>query len=330
MRFAISKSSVLLWARIPTVIVAAAFPVVFAKHIEALEWPFLLGFVTLVAGGAIVEIFYDRGVAAELEGARRRLQFQKARGLAMGSLLGLLSPVMAALEHKNSLTPEHKQVVTDRLNESIVGVLKAVCADVWAYWNPNGGAQPPLSGSVMRVYEVSALDETTLNSLAARTKFVAFGRNLDSYRYILDVVLWSNQNPQFVPIALPVEDATTTGGLKRLLPGAPTAFAFGRDIVISDTRDLRPHAGCDLDEELLKDELEYFESRKIRSLVSLVLWQKRDKQQNQIGTGVLNIHSEGVNLLGPTEEEQHTIIEGLEHYRTALEYLLDGQHQLGV
>jgi hypothetical protein len=318
---------VLFWTRIPIVVIATAFPVVFARHIEAHELEYILGFVLLVALGAAVEVFYDREAASELEGARRRLQFQKARGLAMARLLALLSPVMGVLGIKSSLSVAQKEAAKKKLDESIIEVLKAVCEEVWTYWNGYGGTDPPFKGSVMLAHRIKGCDPATLAGLSRVVEFLGHGRELDSYEHVLEVIQWSDTNPQFKPINIPVEE-DTLDGKRWLLPGAPTAFALGEDVVISDTHDLQKHSGADLDQRLLQKERDYFDSKRIRSMACLVLHEASDKKQNQNRMGVLNIHSEKVNLLGTTKQEQLTIIQSLEHYRVALEYLLDGQRQL--
>lgn len=326
---------VLFWTRIPIVVIATAFPVVFAKHIESHEIEYIVGFVLLVATASVVEVLYDREAAlelerktSELESTRRRLQIQKARGLTMGRLIGLLSPLMAILARKASLTPVEREGAAKKLDESIVEVLKAVCEDVWTYWNGYGSTEPPFKGSVMVAHKIKNCDPATLAELSKRARFLGFGRDLDSYAHALDVVQWSDTNPQFVPIAIPVEDENSPGGKKRLLPGAPTAFALGEDIVISDTSDLQEHSGPDLGQDLLREEQEYFDSKKIRSMACLILHEIPEKKQNQNRMGVLNIHSEKVDILGTTKQEQLTIVQSLEQYRVALEYLLDGQRQL--
>jgi hypothetical protein len=302
--------------------------VVFAKHIESLDVIFLVGFLVLVVAAAGVERLHDRRVAAELEDARRRLQIQKARGLTMGRLLGLVSPVAAVLAFRESLDAAQREAAKERIGESITEVLKAVCEDVWTYWNEYGSAEAPVKASVMVAHATASCDPATLGQLSSRAQFVSFGRDLSSYKHVLDVVYWNDSNPQFAPIAIPVEDENSPQGRKRLLPGAPMAFALGEDVVIPDTRDLRGHTGSDVDPDVLREDQEYFDSRKIRSMACLLLHEARDKKQNQNRRGVLNIHSDKIDVLGTSPQEQQTIIGSLEHYRMALEYLLDGQHQL--
>jgi hypothetical protein len=63
-------------------------------------------------------------------------------------------------------------------------------------------------------------------------------------------------------------------------------------------------------------------------MACLVLHKPRDKKLSENRMGVLNIHSDRVDGFGTTKQEQITIIQGLAHYRAALEFLLDGQQQL--
>ncbi len=327
-RVAISWRRVFEWARIPIVVLATAFPVVFAKHIESRELTYVVVFILVVAGAAVAEHYYDRAVASQLENARRRLQMQTAAGPTMARLLEVVSQLRATLQQKASLTPDQRAAVAKNVEESIVEVLKALCANVWSYWNSSGSTEGPFFGSVMRAYETNACDAATLAKIKERTKFIGYGRDLASYKHVLDVLFWSDTSPQFTPVAIPVEDENSDRGRKRLLPGAPTAYALGEDVIISDMRYLPKYSGLELEEDLLQQEREYFDQKKIRSMVCLVIRATRDKKLNQNRIGVLNIHSDKVNLLGSSEQEQKTIIQNLEHYRVALEYLLDGQQQL--
>lgn len=332
------RKRVLFWARIPIVVIATVFPVAFAKHIDSHDIRYVAGFVSLVAVAAAVELLYDRASASEktlhdseaaaaLERASFRLKAQRAaRGLAMRRLLELLSPVMGVLASKNTLSNEQKKAAAQSLDESIVEILKATCEEVWTNWNEPGSAAAPFQSSVMVAYKVNKIPA----EVRERLRFVGIGReDLKSYKHVLDVELWSDdENPFFTPIAIPVEDENSQRGMKKILPGAPTAFAKGDDVVISDTADLAGHCGTDLESDVRKEEHEYFESRKIRSMACLVLHKPRDKKLSENRMGVLNIHSDRVDGFGTTKQEQITIIQGLAHYRAALEFLLDGQQQL--
>jgi hypothetical protein len=165
---AVSWERSITWARIPIVVIATAFPVVFAKHIESVEPRFLVGFVMLVAIASGVEVLYDHNMTLELEKARRHLQIQEARGLTLGRLLELLSPVSAVLTYKNSLTAVQRKAAAKRIDEAIVEVLKAVCEYVWTYWNPYGSTAAPIRGSVMVAHVTATCDASTLAALASR------------------------------------------------------------------------------------------------------------------------------------------------------------------
>jgi len=319
------------WLRIPIVVLATAFPVVFAKHIESLELTFLGAFILVVAGAAVAEHYYDREAEAELDDARRRLQLQTNAGPTMARLLAVVEAVSrASSEKRGSFTAEQSQAFAKIVEESIVEVLKAVCTSVWTYWNSPGSHEPNFFGSVMYAYDPATCGVEKIGELERRAKFLQYKRSdLRSYKRMLDVLFWSDDIPQFVRIAIPVEDENSDEGRKLLLPGAPTAYALGEDVVIPDTHDLRKHSGSNLPDYVLKQEQEYFDQRKIRSMACLILHAKRDKKENQNRMGVLNIHSEKVNLLGSSEEEQKTLIQCLEHYRGALEYLVDAWSSIG-
>jgi hypothetical protein len=189
----VTKSQALKWARIPIVFVTTAFPVVFAHHIEALSPGYLISFLALVLVLAFVEFIYDREASAELnkahrdalnelENARRKLQFQKMRGLTMGRLLTMMAPIMAIIEHRSRLTTQEKNGAIQTLNQYIVTVLQAACEEVWTYWNSPGDTEPQITGSVMRSIELSTLSHGALQELEGRTKFRSFRRALDTYK----------------------------------------------------------------------------------------------------------------------------------------------------
>ena len=256
----INRNSTLGWTRIGIVIVGTAFPVVFAKRIEEVNLWFVIGFVLLVAIGAVVEYFYDREAEAdlesarsraeaELENARRRLQLQVNAGPTMAKLLAVveIASVGAAPEKRSSFTDEERAAFAKGLEQSIVEVLKAVCASVWTYWNASGSVTSPFYGSVMRAYNTETCGPAKLAELKSRAQFLQYKRDdLKSYKHVLDGMFWSDTNPQFVPIAIPVEDETSVDGMRLLLPGAPTAYATGQDVIISDTEDFEHICGPEL------------------------------------------------------------------------------------
>ena len=326
----IKPSTMLKWSRIPLVAAATVFPVVCAKQIEDQKPKFLLGFVGLVLLAVVIEMVYDIVIKGELEKDSGRLQLQRVRGLATARLLELLAPLFGLVETQASLDREGKKTAADTAENTVKEILTAVGTEVSRYWNPSGeGKNPAVKVSVMRSYEVATTPPEMLETLKQRVKFMTFKRNLESYKYVLDVELWNERDPLFSAIAVPVEDVAD--GKNMLLPAAPTAFAMGRDEIICDTHKAKNQAGSDLEPSVLHEQVEYFKSKGIRSIGCLILREPRDKRRKQENlTGILNIHSGQTNVLGKDVHEQALIIGSLEHYRAALEYLLDIQRQLMV
>ena len=117
-----------------------------------------------------------------------------------------------------------------------------------------------------------------------------------------------------------MEDPSRPLGKRKLLPGAPSAFALGTDQFIPDLAALKDHAGIDLAANVLENQQNYFESKGIRSMLCLVL------RQGVNPIGVFNIQSENVELFDRSTSE--VLVKAIEHYRACLQYVVVGQRQL--
>ncbi len=313
----------LITIRILLAAMLAVFPFFYAHELELRKSWAILSLFVIAALIASLEVYSEvrsaaelkRG-AAELDRLRSRLEFQKARGLTMKKIIELLKPIILIIENLSQLTPEQKSTTATKIREVWVQVLQAVCEEIRAYFREK---EPQvLNSSLMLAYDAKSCPK----EVVSRLKFLEFGRGLDSYGSVLDVIDWAYSDTQFKPIALPVEDDQKSGGKSRLLPGAPTALALGVDQEIPDLEKLEKFAGPDLDKEVLQSQREYFSTHGIRSMASLVL-------SSQTGPiGILNVHSKTVNMFGSEKKDGEILIKSIEHYRYCLEYLVEGQRKL--
>ncbi len=333
------KSKLTTVFRILLAVTATVFPIAFAPKIEALNWVYLLIFGVLAGSVAILEIYLDRRTSDELEATRQqleqerarlstqkeRLKLQEARGLAMARLLDLPKPVVLLLENQAILTtPQEKKAVFDRLHAANEQIMQMVCREVSAYYKES--EEPKVDASLMLGVPISQIDlieQTQMLpvDLKNRVQFREWGRDIASYRFVLDMILVSATSLVFGPIALPVEDAANAKGKRKLLPGAPSAFAQGRDQIIPDTSAIKSYAGPDLATDVLEDQVRYFESKGIRSMLCLVLRGAHDP------IGVLNIQSDRIDLFRD-DNESREFITGIAHYRDCFQYVMAGQRRL--
>ena len=152
--------------------------------------------------------------------------------------------------------------------------------------------------------------------------FLEFGRTLDSYKHVLHIAAWAKPDPEVPNFSIPVEDPKTLEGKRRLIPGAPQAFALAKDVYIPDTSKIAEHADPDLHPNVLAKMKDYFANKSFRSFLSLVL-----QVQGQ-PVGVLNIQCSETNLFGQDGSDMETVLKGIRHYRDCLEYILGGQREL--
>jgi hypothetical protein len=182
----------------------------------------------------------------------------------------------------------------------------------------------------MIAHKVADCPRAELARLTASTKFLGFKRQLDSYSFALELTLWDRDQTEVPSLVLPVEDPQVPAGQKRLLPGAPAAFALDQDKFIPDTRKIREYLSSDpdgpgsgLDEDVLEEMQEYFASKQFRSFMCLVL---RDPTTHK-PFGVLNIQSNKAERFTPGDDME-TLIKSLGHYCFSLEYVISGQRKM--
>jgi hypothetical protein len=309
-------SEALIATRILLAALVAILPFFYAHELELRKWWAIVGLFLIAGTIAFLEIYSEVRGAAELERMRSRLEFQKARGLAMKKIIELLKPTILIIESLPQLTADQKSAAASTIRSAWVVILQGVCEEVRAYYRE---AEPQvLNSSLMLAYEAKSCPA----QVADRVMFKEFGRGLESYKSVLDVVEWAYPDPQFRPIALPVEDASNPGGRSRLLPGAPTALALGTDQTNPDLEAPEPYAAPDLDKDVLRDQREYFETHGIRSMANLVL----SSQSGPIG--ILNVHSKTANMFASENKDGDVLIKSIEHYRYCLQYLVEGQRKL--
>lgn len=306
----------------------AVFPIVYAHEIETRRLVFFLGFCALAVSVAGIEIYFDwktsterdamrHKLEEEIKQERNRLEIQQAYGVTIARLIGLLEPVIGIIGKVAVFSNEQKQSAVTSLNDASSELLKAACAAVKAYYKEHRGLR--VSASLMLAHPMDKCD----GELRSRVNkdFIEYGReDLSSYWVVLDMTLIIGDGvAQFPQIALPVEDPSRPLGKRKLLPGAPMAFAMNVDQFIADTAVLAEHAGQDLAADVLENQRKYFEGQAIGSMVCLVLRQETDP------IGVLNIHSEAHGLFDPSQD---VLVRSIEHYRACLQYVMVGQREL--
>jgi hypothetical protein len=284
---------------------------------ESLNWPFLV-MVILATLMGLVEAHHDRKVREQQEERQKgRLAFQGERALTMGRLIELFKE-MTLIVSEEEVSSQDK---VSRLDSILEEVLKAVCQEVRAYHSYRGREDLTIRANVMIPYP----SDSCPRNVQDRLKFRGYGRDVTSYRFILWLLLWSEQDPEVAPIALPVEDTTILRGRNRLLPGAPAAFALGQDFVIQDTSKIEDHVaalGPDLEPDVLQELRDYCREMPFRSFASLVL------KAGEKPIAVLNIQSSLRNVFGEGAAEEKTVASLIGDYRIILQHLLLEQLKL--
>src|SRR5438132_1014747 len=250
----------------------------------------------------------------DIPSTRSKLNLQKSLTSAGGlsQILGTMAPVILLVEGPRiTFSPEQRKSGLQQLSIAAQKLLQAVCSEVRGFYGIQDRSR--VNASLMRAYRT----DNCPAEVAKRIKFLGFGRELPSYKYVLDVTVWAETDPKFPAISIPVEDPADQD---HLLPGAPTAFALGKNQVLStlDDSSLPGYAGSDLDRKVLQDQVEYFQSKGIRRMANLVLG-----RQNP--SGVLNIQSEEPGLFGA---DATVLLSNIDHYRYCFQYILDAQRQL--
>ncbi len=337
----------LSWLRIVLAILTGIFPVIFGHKIEDLNPAYAISFGVLLGALALVEIRFDHQEADKAEAARQaafkkihavelRLRSQRERGINIAGLMRDMIPfgikIAKLEEYLGALKKEgkSKEEITKYLDSGLALIksvieqmLKATADEIRAYWE---GKADSVRANLMIAHETSTCAPEELQRLKQITKFLGFGRDLDSYQYILELVAWGYSDPEVPPaLALPVEDPSQPEGKRRLLPGAPLAFALDDDFVIQNTRkisELAKTVSPDLDTDVLKNLQDYFGSKRMQSFACLVLHMEKSK------VAVLNVQSNETEIFGPENADKETMTKSIEHYRYCLEYLISSQQRL--
>jgi hypothetical protein len=333
--------------RIILAVTVALFPILFGDKLHDLNWRFLSPFAVCTALLALVEILYDQQVdkqaqessrraSANLDLTRRRLEYQKERGLTMARLMEILIPMsllvhdlLKVVQDLKKQGEEGEKVAKDsvregveKLNSAIEKVLGAVLGEVAAYW---GLEEHVINSNLMLGYETHACPEPELQRLENKAEFLVVGRPLRNYKAVLEFAAWGRREPEVPDMSVPVENPGNASTRRKLLPGAPSAFALVQDVVITDTREIDTvarSAAPDLDPDVLRRLKEYFDRMRFRSFASLVL------QENGSPVGVLNIQSDQVDIFGRGNSDMETIVKSIEHHRFCLQYLVGSQRRL--
>lgn len=318
-------TALLIALRIILATCVAVSPFFFGKELEAHSTRYVAAFVAAVALLAAVEIIYERRTSAEHELQRQRaaeeirrmqqrLELQKARGLALSQLLELMRPLILLAEAPVAFSSEQRKSGLQQFSVAARTILQGVCGEVRGFYGIQDRSR--VNASLMRAYRT----DNCPADVAKRVQFLGFRRELPSYKYVLDVTAWAEDDPRFPPISIPVEDPDDDDSKDHLLPGAPKAFALGQHQVLSnlDIMSLPGHAGSEVERKVLEAQAEYFHSKGIRSMASLVVG-------HQTPVGVLNIQSEEADLFGA---DASVLLGNIDHYRYCLQYVLNGQRQL--
>ncbi len=193
-------------------------------------------------------------------------------------------------------------MTVEQLRHAERSVLRGIALIVYHFYGGTDSSE--IRTSYMRVHAASALPP----EVWAEARFVAHGRPLDSYEYVLELVLWVDTQVDIPKglLAVPVERILDPRARHRLLPGAAAAFALGMVSVIEDTRNLSTYfqdEGRYVDQSVVREQLKFFESHRIRSFAAVPL----NYQGKRLG--VLNVEANEPGLFGPDNEYQEVIID---------------------
>lgn len=307
---------------------AATFPTLFPEQLQKHNLRFVALSAGLAAAAISWQLIYESREARKAKELSHKLELQKSRSLTLTSMIKILTDPIILIEQDQHWTPEQRQKAVQKLNEAMTQILRALSKDVSVYVDEKG--DPSINTNLMVAHAIANSTPELLEKLSKAAVFLGFGRQLSSYAHGLELFLWGREESDIPPLVLPVEDPRVGEGRRRLLPGAPTAFALDEDRFIPDTHRIREYLesdsssiGSDLGPDVLKNVEAYFVSKQFRSFASLVL---RDPVSDK-RIGVLNIQSDHPGRFR-TGNDMKTLIESLEHYRFSLQYLLNGQRKL--
>ena len=307
---------------------AVTFPTLFPKELEKHEWPFVATTVGLAVAAVLLQREYDSREARKNRRLSHKLALQEGRSDTLKFMIKILTDPILLIEQDHDWTQEEEEKGVAKLNAAMTQILRALTQDVSVYVDEKPDVS--VNTNLMIAHKTEASAPAQLQKLTASTIFLGYQRGLNTYAYALELMLWDRPEADVPALVLPVEDPQVFAGKRRLLPGAPEAFALNQDRIIPDTRKIRDYLladpggpGSELDEDVLKQMDEYFGSKQFRSFASLVL---RDPTTAK-PLGVLNIQSNEAERFKPGDEME-TLIKSLEHYRFSLQYLLNGQRKL--
>jgi hypothetical protein len=262
---------------------------------------------------------------------------------ALLALVGGAMVVISQLADKNLMALEFKGVVTDRefveaysevlescilLTKTAVGmdegqliyargrILHGIRLVVHHYYDKSEDLD--INACYMIAYPAAAAPSGVEKWLKFRDKL----RTLDSYGHFLELALWAEDHgdlPRPGEFVLPVEKEGEPNMHLKLLPGAPAAFAMNRVCVIRDTRNLKKYfdeEGKYVNREIVKEELDFFDSQKFRSFASLPLENGGQKK------GVVNLQSGRTCIFGKNDCDQNVVTNLLKPLMTALHGLI--------
>lgn len=182
------------------------------------------------------------------------------------------------------------------------------------------------AANIMLFRSILDINEEDYPEAVNRLGFFLDGYSLDGLDGILDLMpelSASTDNeedtfdpdPSLKPIALPVPSdiKSKNNGQKRYLPGAPTALIEGRYLVNDTLLILNSYdelKDYDIPRGIFQKIDDYFrcteEGQKVRSFMSLLLYYREPGDAgNERGIGVVNIHSNDVDLFANNELAAH-------------------------
>jgi hypothetical protein len=310
-------------------VAAAIFPVLFAGQLQNHALPFVAVAIGLISAAIWWQQDFDSREAKRIERISNRLKFQEGRSATLRVMIEILTDPILLIEQEHSWTDEEKREGVQKLNSAITQILKALSKEIGVYFDEVTDGS--LNTNLMIAYRTADCSPEILRRLQSSMMFMGYRRELDSYMYALELILWGREETDIPPLVLPVEDPKEEIGKRKLLPGAPAAFALNQDRFIPDTHNIEEYMrsdqdgiGTDLERDVRDRVASYFKSKRFRSFASLVL---RDTR-NEKPIGVLNIQSDRVDRFKSGDADLETLIRSLEHYRFCLQYLLSGQRKL--
>jgi hypothetical protein len=192
-------------------------------------------------------------------------------------------------------------------------ILKSIRSIVHKFYDDKQDLE--INACLMVAYTIASAP----SDIESRLRFKEKKRELRSYSYVLDLILWAENKPELpLEFALPVENASDTGDRFKLLPGAPYAFALERAAVISDTSALGDYFNNDgkyVDVAVKEEQMLYFQTYRFKSFAALPM--KREGEM----VGVLNVQSNKVNIMGNGNENQKLVTDLLDPLKQALTLL---------